>query len=57
MTEGHAAVLEKDFAKPKEHETEFSHIKPGDTEFKGRGLARFFSFIATSASPRRQRAK
>jgi quercetin dioxygenase-like cupin family protein len=44
MTEGHAAVLEKDFAKPKEHETDFSHVKPGDTEFKGEGLRDFFLY-------------
>jgi quercetin dioxygenase-like cupin family protein len=44
MTEGHAAVLEKDFVKPKEHETEFSHVKPGDTEFKGEGLRDFFLY-------------
>lgn len=44
MTEGHAAVLEKDFTPPKEHETEFSHVKPGDTEFKGEGLRDFFLY-------------
>jgi quercetin dioxygenase-like cupin family protein len=44
MTEGHAAVLEKDFAKPKEHETEFSHVKAGDTEFRGEGLRDFFLY-------------
>ena len=44
MTEGHAAVLEKDFTPPKEHETEFSHVKPGDTEFKGSGLRDFFLY-------------
>jgi len=44
MTEGHAAVLEKDFTPPKEHETQFSHVKPGDTEFKGEGLRDFFLY-------------
>jgi quercetin dioxygenase-like cupin family protein len=44
MTEGHAAVLEKDFTPPKEHETQFSHVKPGDTAFKGEGLRDFFLY-------------
>jgi quercetin dioxygenase-like cupin family protein len=44
MTEGHAAVLEKDFTPSTKPETEFSHIKPGDTEFKGEGLRDFFLY-------------
>ncbi|QAY97132.1 cupin [Methylovirgula ligni] len=44
MTEGHAAVLEKDFAAATKPETEFSHVKPGDTEFKGSGLRDFFLY-------------
>lgn len=44
MTEGHAAVLEKDFTPSTKPETEFSHVKPGDTEFKGEGLRDFFLY-------------
>jgi quercetin dioxygenase-like cupin family protein len=44
MTEGHAAVLEKDFTPSEEHTTDFSHVKPGDTEFKGEGLRDFFLY-------------
>lgn len=44
MTEGHAAVLEKDFEPAARQETDFSHVKPGDTEFKGEGLRDFFLY-------------
>jgi quercetin dioxygenase-like cupin family protein len=44
MTEGHAAVLEKDFTASPKSDTEFSHVKPADTEFKGEGLRDFFLY-------------
>jgi quercetin dioxygenase-like cupin family protein len=44
MTEGHSATIEKDFAKTNEAGTKFSHVKPGDTEFRTDGLRSFFIY-------------
>jgi quercetin dioxygenase-like cupin family protein len=44
MTEGHSTTIEKDYAKTGESGTRFSHVKPGDTEFRGDGLRSFFLY-------------